>query len=89
MNPSVVYGTGVLNVSAYHPDAEQAKMLAGAAVNALSSKGWEYVGGDVTIKVVNEPIVTRFPVRPNVVLNAVLGFIVGVLLSGLMILKKN
>ncbi|MBT3539431.1 hypothetical protein HOF40_01600 [Candidatus Parcubacteria bacterium] len=88
MSPSVVYGTGVLNVSTYHPDGEQAALLAGAAVNALSAKGWEYVGGDVTIKVINEPIVTQFPVRPNAILNILLGFMVGVLLSGLVVVKK-
>ena len=88
MSPSVVYGTGVLNVSTYHPDKNQALQLAGASVNALSAKGWEYVGGDVTIKVINEPIVTKFPVRPNILLNVLLGFVVGVLFSGLFVVKK-
>lgn len=86
--PSVVYGTGVLNISAYHNDPKQAENLAGAAVDALSAKGWEYVGGDVTIKVVNEPIVSKWPVRPNIALNALLGFIVGILLSSLFIVRK-
>ncbi|PLX28867.1 hypothetical protein C0581_00705 [Candidatus Parcubacteria bacterium] len=88
MNPSVVYGTGVLNVSMYHPDKTQASALASAAVSALSAKGWEYVGGDVTIKVINEPIVTKFPVRPNVLLNMILGFIVGLLFSGFVVIKR-
>ncbi|MFA6427659.1 MAG: hypothetical protein WCW16_04445 [Candidatus Magasanikbacteria bacterium] len=86
--PSVVYGTGVLQVSAYHPNPDQANQLAGAAISALASKGWEYVGGDVAIKVVNDPVVSKWPVRPNVALNAVLGFVVGVLLTGLVVVKK-
>src|SRR3989339_562857 len=85
---SVVYGTGMLNISAYNKNADQAKAWAQAASEALSGKGWEYVGGDVVIKLVNTPVVSRFPVRPNLALNAVLGFVIGALGAGLIILKK-
>lgn len=86
---SVVYGTGVLNISAFSTDPAQAKQMAGATVDTLASKGWEYVGGDVTIKVVNQPVATRFPARPNIVLNFVMGFLVGIVLSTLLIIKKK
>mgnify|MGYP002639521432 CR=1 FL=1 len=86
---SVVYGTGVLNISAYNEDPDMAKKYAGATADTLAAQGWQYVGGDVTIKVVNEPVVSRFPMRPNVLLNAILGFILGILLSGVLIIKKN
>ncbi|HQF56908.1 MAG TPA: hypothetical protein PK831_00160 [Candidatus Magasanikbacteria bacterium] len=86
---SVVYGTGVVNVSAYDSNVNQAKQLAGATVDALAAKGWEYVGGDVTIKVVNQPVVTRFPVRPNIILNFAMGFVVGMVLSSLLVIKKK
>jgi len=89
IEPSVVYGTGVLNVSAYSVDSAEAQALAAAAANTLVSKGWEYVGGDVTIKIVNQPIVTRYPVRPNILINVVLGFIVGILLTSLMVVRKR
>lgn len=86
---SVVYGTGVLNISAYNTDPNQAKQMAGATVDTLASKGWEYVGGDVTIKVVNQPVATRFPVRPNLALNFVMGFLVGVVLSSVLVMRKK
>lgn len=89
MSSNVVFGTGVLNVSAYHEDPNQAKAFAGAAVDTLVAKGWEYVGGDVTMKVVNKPIVTKFPVRPNVVVNAILGCVLGVLLMGVIVLRRK
>ena len=85
---SVVYGTGVLNISAYSTDPEQAKDLAGAAADTLESKGWQYVGGDVTLQVVNHPVVTKWPVRPNIFTNAVLGFAVGVLLGALVVTRR-
>lgn len=80
---SVVYGTGVVNVGVYHQNPETAKQFAGAVAQTLSSKAWEYVGGDVIIKVVNSPIATRWPVKPNVPLNTVLGFIGGAFLAAL------
>lgn len=86
---SVVYGSSVLNISAYHTDKEQASEFAGAVVDVLSSKGWEYVGGDVVIKTVNDPVTTRFPARPNLWLNMFLGFVVGVLFFSVLILRKN
>lgn len=89
LETSVVYGSSVLNVAAYNTDSEQAKEWAGAVVDTLSSKGWEYVGGDVIIKIVNEPVSTRFPVKPNLLSNIVLGFLVGVSGMGVMVLKKE
>lgn len=86
---SVVFGTGVLNVSAYSTNPDQAKVLAGALVDTLVQKGYEYIGGDVTIKQVNKPIVTRFPVRPNLPLNAALGFLIGLILSGAIITTQS
>jgi len=86
--PSVVYGTGVLNISTFHSDAQEATKIASAAANALVTQGWEYVGGDVTMKVVNEPVATKWPVKPNIFLNALLGFIVGVLLMSVLVLRK-
>lgn len=88
ITPSVVNGTGVVNVSAYHPNSAQAIYLADTAVKTLVSKGWEYVGGDVEIKIINSPVVTKWPVQPSVVMNAFLGFVVGVLFSGLMAVKR-
>jgi len=89
IDASVVYGTGVLNISTYSVDPNQAKQLSAAALAALTNRGWEYVGGDVTIKVVNEPIVTRFPVRPNLLVNMGLGFIIGAGLMIFLVLRKK
>lgn len=81
VEPNVVYGSGVLGMSVYHEDLDVALRMVGAAANVLVQRGWEYVGGDVTIKIVNNPIVTRFPVKPNVPLNVLLGFLIGMLVG--------
>jgi capsular polysaccharide biosynthesis protein len=86
---TVVFGTGVLNVSAYNRDPAQAKILASTLVDTLVQKGYEYIGGDVTIKQVNKAIVTRFPVRPNIIINAALGFFIGIFISGAVIFSRS
>lgn len=73
----VVPGTGFLRVAAFHKDPRQAGVIAQAIVSTLVDKGWEYVGGEVQIKAVDNVVLSRFPVRPNILLNMVIGFIIG------------
>lgn len=89
VDASVVFGTGVLNVSAYHQNPEQAKAYAAALIDTLVNKGTEYVGDDVTLKVVNQPIVSRLPVRPNFLMNAIVGFALGLLLMSFRVLRQS
>ncbi len=89
LQASVVYGTGVLNVSAFDKDKAEAEQLANAAVSALTAKGWEYIGGDVSIKVVNQAVATKYPARPNLLMNMIFGFIIGVLLMGVLLIRKK
>jgi len=89
VDASVVYGTGVLNISTYHRRPDQAKLLASAVTDALVAYGYEYVGGEVTIKVVNLPIATLLPARPNLVLNFLAGFVFGALLMGTVVVRKK
>ena len=86
---SVVYGTGVLSVAVYDQKPDSAEQLAGAVVDTLAARGWEYVGGDVTIKAINAPVATRFPVRPNLLLNAIAGFVVGALFVCATLLRRR
>jgi len=89
IKPSVIFGTGVLQVSAYSTDAAEAARLAFSVVKTLESQAWEYVGGDVAIKVVNSPVVTPYPVRPNVVINILAGFVVGLLIGGVTMVRRG
>lgn len=88
VQPSVVYGTGVLTISGYGRTSKQAIALAGAAADAIVAHGWEYVGGDVTLKVVNKPVVTGWPVRPNVFMYGMVGFFAGLILAGFALTRK-
>jgi capsular polysaccharide biosynthesis protein len=84
---SVVYGTGIMNVDAYAKSKTDAVKLSKAIANSVASYGWEYVGGNVVLKVVSEPLEPKFPTRPNFVLNIVIGFIVGETLAVLWVMR--
>ena len=74
----VVPGTGFLRVAAFHEDPRQAAILAQAVATTLVDRGWEYVGGEVQIKSVDNVVISRFPVRPNILMNILTGFLIGV-----------
>jgi capsular polysaccharide biosynthesis protein len=85
ISTQVTHETGFLQVTVYHKNKEQASEIARAIVYALKTEGWKYVadGRDLDVRQVDTPIQSRFPVRPNVPLNAFLGAIVGVIMSSL------
>ena len=69
-------GTGLLTVTVYHKDRNQAEQIAYAIGTVLQQEGWTYVGGgDLQIKIVDTPLTSRFPVRPNIPVNAFGGFV--------------
>jgi capsular polysaccharide biosynthesis protein len=84
---SMLYGVNVMNVKVYAKDQAEAANLSNAVSQTLVSQGWEYLGGDVAIKLISEPLASSWPVRPNILLNAVLGFLIGGLISSLWVLR--
>lgn len=80
---NVVPETGILEISAYDIDRGFASQLVRAISYVLVSKGAEYHGGgsDVEIKVVDDVFISKYPVRPNIILNMALSAIIGVILG--------
>lgn len=78
-----VYDTGILNISVYHKDSYQADQIIRAVNNVLQDKHAFYhgVGEGVTIKVLDQPVVSDRPVKPNIALNLLAGFMAGLLLA--------
>lgn len=89
VNPTVLSGTSLLSVTAFNKVPAQAESLAGAIAYVLQTQGTQYTGADAEIKVVDTPIVSRFPVRPNYVLNIVFGALALGLLSALRLMWKS
>lgn len=87
---AVRYGTGVVDIRTYHPSAAEANNMAQAIMETLVSKGWEYVGGDVTLKIINKPVATQFAAKPNLAVNGLVGFILGgVLMVFSLVYRQN
>ncbi len=86
--PSVVYGTSMLTISAYHGNPAQAAAIAGAVADTAVKRTAEYVGGDVSIRIVDNPITTRIPVRPNPLINALVGAVAGMLLAAFAVVRR-
>ncbi len=74
-----VNDTGVLEVEVYHPDPYQARQIAYAVNNALITQNNVYQGSatGLRVKVIDEPTVSSYPVKPNLPLNAGAAIIFG------------
>jgi capsular polysaccharide biosynthesis protein len=84
VSTQVTHNSGFLQVTVYHKNKDQASEIARAIAFVLTTDGNSFIGGhDLTIRLVDTPLQSRFPVRPNVPLNAFLGAVIGVVLSSL------
>lgn len=84
VSTQVAHNSGFLQVTVYHKDKEQASEIARAVAYVLTTEGNKYIGGhDLDIQLVDTPLQSRFPVRPNIPLNAFLGAVIGVVMSSL------
>lgn len=84
---NMVYGASLMSIKVYGDSQSEAVSLSNAITQTLAAQGWEYLGGDVAIKVVSNPLTSRWFARPNVFVNSAVGLLVGILISGLWVLK--
>lgn len=77
---SVAPETSVLHVTVYHQRQAQALAIADGIATVLVKETAEYTGSrDLIVRVIDSPLVSRYPVRPNIPLHAVLGLLLGAL----------
>lgn len=75
--------TGMIAIDVYHTDPAQAAEIARAVAYVLQTEHANYhgFGQSIQIKMIDEPITSSFPVKPNIVLNLSLALIFGILFS--------
>lgn len=75
--------SGVISVKVYHTDKQQAEKLVRAINYNLITKNNYYhgLGDKVTLKVIDEPLVSNWPAKPNLPLNFGLAIVLGVLIG--------
>lgn len=78
VSTSVTRGSGLLTVRAYHTNPDQAEVLSKSVATFLAEDGWRFTSGSgITIQIVDDVLVSRFPVRPNLLINGASGFVLG------------
>lgn len=90
ISTQVIRGTGMLSITAFHTNKAQAAEIAKAVGTVLTTQGKEYAGSYLDLKVVDTVIISEYPVRPNFLMNALLGFVLGVLVgAGYLVLRPQ
>ncbi|MEK7132044.1 MAG: hypothetical protein AAB833_00840 [Patescibacteria group bacterium] len=90
ISATVVRGSGLLSIKAYHSNRDQAEELTRAVAFILTTQGWTYTsGGSLRIQIVDEPLNSKYPARPNLPLNAASGLVLGSILSAIYIFLKH
>jgi len=79
--------TGIIQISAVHPDRKQAGLIVEAIDYILktSNKDYHGSGDNVKIKIIDEATTSNFPTNPNILINIIAGFIFSLIFSFLYI----
>lgn len=83
VSASMTPESSMLSVKAYAPTPETSASLASAISYVLAYESAEYTGAGntITIQMVNAPTTSRYPVKPNVILNIGAALVGGLLLA--------
>ncbi|MEA1962916.1 MAG: Wzz/FepE/Etk N-terminal domain-containing protein [Patescibacteria group bacterium] len=74
---------GIITLSVFHKDKYQADQIIRAINAALKDKHALYhgLGGNIEIRIIDQPFTSELPVKPNVVLNLIFGALFGLLFA--------
>lgn len=72
-------GSGIIEVEVYHPDKEQVAQISEAVNYVLKNKNESYhgLGGGVFVRIIDKPVVSDYPVKPDLLVIFPLTFLVG------------
>jgi capsular polysaccharide biosynthesis protein len=75
--------SGIIDIKVYHQDKSQLKQIANAINFILKSKHNLYhgAGNNITIKIIDRPIISTWPTKPNVLLNVFIALVFALILS--------
>lgn len=73
--------SGLMTVTVYHPNRDQARALVNAAAEELTKQAPNYFGFSVRLQVIDRAIDSRWFARPNFVANGLFGFSIGLLIG--------
>ncbi|MEN9558360.1 MAG: hypothetical protein RL141_729 [Candidatus Parcubacteria bacterium] len=85
----VAPGTGVMTVTAYHTNRDQAATLAVRTAQQLAVEAPNYFGFSIRVQVIDAPLPSRWFAKPDFLTNAAYGCIAGFLLGLAWVLGKR
>ncbi len=76
VNTRTISDTGIIEINVYHPHPAQAQQIALAVNDLLVNKNALYQGDgkQVQLKVIDQPLVSPYPVKPNILRNILVAF---------------
>ncbi len=86
---SLEAGSGLMQVTVYHQNADQAKALVLAATNELAKQAPNYFGSAVRVQVIDAPLNSRWYAKPNFLNNAVYGAAIGFMLGIIWVITRK
>jgi capsular polysaccharide biosynthesis protein len=88
---TVIPETGILQIQVFDVDRNYASQVVKTISYVLINKGGEYHGGgtEVSIKIVDDVFISKYPVRPNIILNGSLALLIGFLLGSAYIILSE
>lgn len=83
VDAKVLNDKGMVDIRVYHPDRYQVNQISQAINYVYQTKNADYhgLGNMVSIRVINRPYVSNWPVKPNIVFNYSFGFLLAFLIS--------
>ncbi|MFH1427342.1 MAG: hypothetical protein ABIG60_02330 [Patescibacteria group bacterium] len=75
--------SGIIAVNVYHTDKGQLEQISKAVNYVMQTKHKNYhgAGDNVVVKVIDKPIISVYPVKPNIMLNLILALLLGLVTS--------
>ena len=91
VSTTVSRGSGLLTIAAYHQDVRQAEQIVRAVAFVLTNRVDEFTsGGNVQVRLIDAPLNSRWPVRPNILANMLSGlFLAGFVGIGYVLLQSE
>ena len=85
-----LYDSGIIALSIYHTDKQQAENIAQATIFTLkTTNNFYHSMPGVDIRIIDSPSISVFPVKPNIIFNAIIGIIFGIAFGVLLVYRKE
>ncbi len=77
IDASVTYNTGILGITAYHTNKAQAVAIASTVAGVLGGTGNDFAVNAADYRLIDSPVASQYPQKPNFLAIAVAGFLLG------------